>query len=81
MAWRIGGRWAGVETELDATSGAATMLNSAEVRQITAVLRREAVTNLPRDKYNIMTAETVQSMGGAVLTERGPFTQILGHTR
>jgi len=58
-----------VETEMDAQSGAAATLNPAEVRQITTVLRREAVKNLPRGKYNIMTSETVQSMGGAVLEE------------
>jgi uncharacterized protein (TIGR02145 family)/uncharacterized repeat protein (TIGR02543 family) len=32
-------------------------------------LRREAVNNLPRSKYNIITAETVQAQGGAVLEE------------
>jgi len=58
-----------VETDIDASSGASEALNSAEVRQITAELRRVAVENLPRDKYNIMTSETVQSMGGAVLEE------------
>jgi uncharacterized protein (TIGR02145 family) len=58
-----------VETDMDAQSGASATLNPAEVRQITAVLRREAVKNLPREKYNIMTSETVQSMGGAVLEE------------
>ena len=58
-----------VETGVDAQSGASTGLNPAEVRQVTAELRRLAVENLPRDKYNIMTSETVQSMGGAVLEE------------
>jgi len=58
-----------VETEIDAQSGASAELNPAEVRQITAALRREAVENLPRGTYNIMTSETVQSMGGAVLEE------------
>jgi len=58
-----------VETEIDAQSGASAELNPAEVRQITAALRREAVENLPRGTYNIMTTETVQSMGGAVLEE------------
>ena len=56
-----------VETEVDAASGAAAEITSAEVRLITAGLRREAVKNLPRDKYNIMTSETVQAQGGAVL--------------
>ena len=58
-----------VETELDATSGASGSISSAEVRQITAELRREAVKNLPPAKYNIMTSETVQAQGGAVLEE------------
>jgi len=58
-----------VETEIDAQSGAAAKLNKAEARQITAALRREAVNNLPRGKYNIMTSETVQAQGGAVLEE------------
>jgi len=56
-----------VETEVDAASGAAAEITSAEVRLITAGLRREAVKNLPRDKYNIMTSETVQAQGSAVL--------------
>jgi len=58
-----------IETELDATSGAAADLSSAEVRQITAELRREAVKNLAQDKYSVMTSETVQAQGGAVLEE------------
>jgi len=58
-----------VETDVDASSGASAELNPAEVRQITAELRRVAVENLPRDKYNVMTSETVQSMGGAILEE------------
>jgi len=58
-----------VETEVDAQSGASAAMNPAEVRQITAELRRQAAENLPRDKYNVMTSETVQSMGGAVLEE------------
>jgi len=58
-----------VETGVDERSGASSALNSAEVALITAELRRVAVENLPRDKYNVMTSETVQSMGGAVLEE------------
>jgi len=58
-----------VETEVDAQSGASAGLSPAEVRQVTAELRREAVRNLPRDKYNIMTSETVIAQGGAVLEE------------
>ncbi|MDR2693256.1 MAG: hypothetical protein LBB74_03465 [Chitinispirillales bacterium] len=59
-----------VETELDAGSGAAAKMNRAEVRQITAELRGVAVNSLPGGKYNIMTAETVQSqLGSAKLGE------------
>jgi len=58
-----------VETDIDARSGAAAELTSAEVALITAELRREAVNNLPQGAYSVMTSETVQSMGGAVLEE------------
>ena len=58
-----------VETEVDASSGASTELTSAEVREITSELRRQATENLPRSQYNVMTSETVQSQGGAVLEE------------
>jgi len=58
-----------VETGIDERSGASSMLNAAEVSLITTELRRVAVENLPRDRYNVMTSETVQSMGGAVLEE------------
>jgi hypothetical protein len=58
-----------VETDMDAQSGASENLNPAEVRQITAELRRQATENLPSEKYSVMTSETVQSMGGAVLEE------------
>ncbi|MDR2591826.1 MAG: InlB B-repeat-containing protein [Chitinispirillales bacterium] len=56
-----------VETEVDAASGASDDITSAEVRLMTAELRREAVKNLPRGKYNIMTSETVYAQGSAVL--------------
>jgi len=56
-----------VEMEVDAQSGAAAEITPAEVRLMTAGLRREAVKSLPRDKYSIMTSETVQAQGGAVL--------------
>jgi Listeria/Bacterioides repeat len=52
-----------VETEIDPTA----KINKAEAMEITATLRREAINNLPRGKYNIMTTETIQAMGGAVL--------------
>jgi uncharacterized protein (TIGR02145 family) len=58
-----------VETELDEQSGAANEISKPEVREITAMLRREAVRYLPRNRYNVMTAETVQAMGDAVLAE------------
>jgi hypothetical protein len=58
-----------VETDVDASLGASDELKPAEAREITAELRRQAAKNLPRDKYNVMTSETVQSMGGAVLEE------------
>jgi len=58
-----------VETDVDAASGASAELNAAEVREITAELRRQATENLPSGRYSVMTSETVQSMGGAVLEE------------
>jgi succinate dehydrogenase hydrophobic anchor subunit len=58
-----------VETDVDAASGASAELNAAEVREITAELRRQATKNLPSGRYSVMTSETVQSMGGAVLEE------------
>ena len=58
-----------VETEIDVSSGASAELTAAEVRLVTAGLRREAVKNLPQQKYNIMTSETVYAQGGAVLEE------------
>jgi TolB-like protein len=58
-----------VETDIDVQSGASKQLNSADVRQVTATLRREAVRNLPQSQYSIMTSETVQAQGGAVLEE------------
>jgi hypothetical protein len=56
-----------VETEIDAQSDVSAKLNRTEIREITEVLRREAVKNLPRNKYNIMTTETVIAQGGAKL--------------
>ncbi|GBU21007.1 hypothetical protein R80B4_00894 [Fibrobacteres bacterium R8-0-B4] len=56
-----------VETEVDEASGASAEMTAAEVRLMTAGLRREAVKNLPKDRFNIMTAETVIAQGGAVL--------------
>jgi len=56
-----------VETEIDAQSSASTELTSADARLVTAELRREAVKNLPRGRYNVMTSETVYAQGSAVL--------------
>jgi TolB-like protein len=56
-----------VETVVDEQSDAYKELTRAEVRQITAELRRVTVNNLPRDRFNVMTQETVQSQSGAVL--------------
>jgi hypothetical protein len=58
-----------IETQVDEHSGAADEINMAELREITAVLRREAVKALPKNRFNIMTAETVLAMGEAVLEE------------
>jgi len=58
-----------VESDIDEGSGASEKISMADVRLVTAELRREAVKNLPPGRYSIMTSETVQSMGGAVLEE------------
>jgi len=58
-----------VESDIDESSGASEKISRADVRLVTAELRREAVKNLPPKRYSIMTSETVMSMGGAVLEE------------
>jgi len=58
-----------VESDIDEQSGASEKISRADVRLVTAELRREAVKNLPANKYNIMTSETVIAQGGAVLEE------------
>jgi hypothetical protein len=58
-----------VETEVDAASGASAEMTSAEVRLLTTELRREAVKNLPRGQYSVMTTETVYAQGTATLLE------------
>jgi|GEM_PF-5992217 len=58
-----------VETQINEQSGAASKINKAEVMEITNEIRREAVNNLPRGKFNVMTSETVLSMGDAVLED------------
>jgi hypothetical protein len=58
-----------VESDIDEGSGASKKVSRADVRLVTAELRREAVKNLPPKKYVIMTAETVMAQGGAVLEE------------
>jgi len=58
-----------IETQIDERSGAADEINRAEVGVITNEIRREAVNNLPRNRFNIMTSETVLAMGEAILEE------------
>jgi hypothetical protein len=58
-----------VESDIDEASGASEKISRADVRLVTAELRREAVKNLPPKKYVIMTAETIIAQGGAVLEE------------
>jgi hypothetical protein len=58
-----------VESDIDEGSGASEKISRADVRLVTAELRREAVNNLPPKRYVIMTAETVMAQGGAVLEE------------
>jgi len=58
-----------VESDIDESSGASEKISRADVRLVTAELRREAVKNLPSSKYSIMTSETVMAQGGAVLEE------------
>jgi hypothetical protein len=58
-----------VESDIDESSGASEQISRADVRLVTAELRREAVKNLPPKRYVIMTAETVMAQGGAVLEE------------
>jgi len=58
-----------VESDIDESSGASEKISRADVRLVTAELRREAVKNLPPKKYVIMTAETIIAQGGAVLEE------------
>jgi TolB-like protein len=56
-----------VETDIDEQSGASAELTHADARLVTAELRREAVKNLPRARYSVMTSETVIAQGSAVL--------------
>jgi hypothetical protein len=58
-----------VESDVDESSGASEKISRADVRLVTAELRREAVKNLPPKKYSIMTTETVIAQGSAVLSE------------
>jgi len=58
-----------VETQINERSGVASEINRAEVDEITNEIRREAVNNLPRGRFNVMTSETVLSMGDAVLED------------
>ncbi len=54
-----------VESQCDDCKG----IKKAELREITNELRRVAVVNLPRDRFNVMTKETVQAQGSQVLQE------------
>jgi hypothetical protein len=53
-----------LETEIDASA----KLTKAEAHEVTEEIRRQAVKNLPRDKYSIMTAESVIAQGVAFAT-------------
>jgi formylglycine-generating enzyme required for sulfatase activity len=54
-----------LETEIDASAKIA----KAEAHEVTEEIRRQAVKNLPRDKYSIMTAESVIAQGDIVAAE------------
>jgi|GEM_PF-6781820 len=58
-----------IETQIDERSGAADEINRAEVSVITGEIRQEAVNNLPRSRFNVMTSETVMAMGDAIMEE------------
>jgi len=58
-----------VETAVDAQSGASDGISPAEVKEITAELRRQASQNLPTDRYSVMTAASVQSADGGASDE------------
>ncbi|MDR2693886.1 MAG: hypothetical protein LBB74_06690 [Chitinispirillales bacterium] len=58
-----------VETDIDEQSGASAEISRADARLVTAELRREAVKNLPKGRYNVMTSETVIAQGSAFATE------------
>jgi hypothetical protein len=55
--------------EIEVRSDASKDIRKEEAMSITGTVRREAVKHLPKDRYNVMTTETVQSMGDAVLAE------------
>jgi uncharacterized protein (TIGR02145 family) len=54
-----------LETEIDASAKIA----KAEAHEVTEEIRRQAVKNLPRDKYSIMTTESVIAQGDIVAAE------------
>ena len=58
-----------IETEIDAGSDAVKEIKPAEIRYITQEIRRQATNNLPKPKYSIMTEQSVQAQGDAVLQE------------
>jgi len=58
-----------LSAEISKQSGVNDKLTPAEVEQITMELRNAAVNNLPRDKYKVMTTETVKSQGSDAMRE------------
>jgi uncharacterized protein (TIGR02145 family) len=44
-------------------------IKKSEISEITAELRRVTASNLPQDKYKVMTKETIQAQGSEVLQE------------
>jgi hypothetical protein len=52
-----------IESIADVTSGANKSVNAGEIRYITQEIRRQAVNNLPRDAYAVMTEQTGQAQG------------------
>jgi hypothetical protein len=55
--------------EIDMRSGVSENMTRDEGMEITSVIRREAVNNLPISQYNVMTTETVMSMGAEILED------------
>jgi hypothetical protein len=58
-----------LNTEVDTESAAAKEIEDSELRYITQEIRRQAINNLPKDKYRVMTEQSVQAQGEAILQE------------